>query len=122
MQFHTAMRPYRIAEVDSIISYEEVFPLQKLEGKNVFEKLWNWTAYDDWVKVNTEDFHLAINPLINFSGGMETESEKVSGQIQEASLYMAISARTENLVSLLPFVKINRSFLIMLLHLLKNIM
>lgn len=76
VQFHTAMRPYRIAEVDSIISYEEVFPLQKLEGKNVFEKLWNWTAYDDWVKVNTEDFHLAINPLINFSGGMETESGK----------------------------------------------
>lgn len=76
VSFHTAVRPYRIAEVDSIISYSDVFPLQKTEGKNFLEKIWNWTAYDNWVQVNTEDFHLALDPLINFQGGIETESGK----------------------------------------------
>lgn len=76
VQFHTAVKPYRIAEVDSIITYEAVFPLQKTEGEHFMGKVWNRIAYGDWVTVSTSDFHLAINPLINFAGGMELESGK----------------------------------------------
>lgn len=71
--FHTAIKPYRVAEVEQVISYDSVFHLKKLTGENFFGRLVNWIAYDNMVQVNDTGFHLTIDPLVNFAGGYELE-------------------------------------------------
>ncbi|HQU39867.1 MAG TPA: hypothetical protein PLI89_08360 [Chitinophagales bacterium] len=73
---HTSIRPWRMAEIDTLISYDSVFRLQRLPGEKFPGKLVNWIAYDNMVQVNTSDFHLSIDPLINFSGGIDLEDNK----------------------------------------------
>lgn len=74
--FHTAIRPYRLAEVEAVAPYDSVFQLKKLSGEKFPGRLWNWIAYDNILQVNQPDFHLTIDPLINFSGGYELEAGK----------------------------------------------
>ena len=33
-QFHTSIRPYRFSELDSVITYDEIFQLEKVPGNN----------------------------------------------------------------------------------------
>ena len=73
-QFHTSIRPYRFSELDSVITYDEIFQLEKTAGGNFWGKLWNWTMYDTIVGVHQKDFHLRIDPLINFGGGYDAEN------------------------------------------------
>lgn len=73
---HTSIRPWRMAEIDTLISYDSVFQLQRLPAEKFSGKLINWIAYDNMVQVNTKDFHLSIDPLINFSGGLDLEDNK----------------------------------------------
>ncbi|MBK8343143.1 MAG: hypothetical protein IPL12_07325 [Bacteroidetes bacterium] len=72
--FHTSIRPYRISDMDSIVTYDSVFHLQKVSGDGFFSKLWNWTAYDTIVGVQQTEFHLRIDPLVNFAGGLNIEN------------------------------------------------
>lgn len=72
--FHTSIRPYRISEVDSFVTYDDIFDLKKVSGDGFFSKLWNWTAYDTIVGVQQKDFHLRIDPLVNFGGGYNLEN------------------------------------------------
>jgi len=74
--FHTAIRPYRISELDSFVTYDDIFHLEKLPGEHFFGRLWNWTAYDTIVGVSTSDFHMRIDPLINFAGGYSIEKDE----------------------------------------------
>ncbi|MBC8046394.1 MAG: hypothetical protein H7Y00_06330 [Fimbriimonadaceae bacterium] len=104
--FHTAIKPYRIAEMDSIIQYDFVFRLQKLSGDKFFGKVWNWIAYDNMVQVNQPDFHLTIDPFINFTGGLELEAGKgvwtntrgltISGDIGEKKKVSFTTTAREN--------------------------
>ena len=73
---HTSIRPWRMAEIDTLISYDSVFQLQRLPAEKFSGKLINRIAYDNMVQVNTKDFHLSIDPLINFSGGLDLEDNK----------------------------------------------
>lgn len=72
--FHTSIRPYRISDMDSIVTYDSIFHLQKVSGDGFFSKLWNWTAYDTIVGVQQTEFHLRIDPLVNFAGGLNIEN------------------------------------------------
>ncbi len=72
--FHTAIRPYRISEIDSVIRYDEIFHLRKVSNDHFFGKLWNWIGYDTIVGVSVPDFHMRIDPLINFAGGYDLEN------------------------------------------------
>lgn len=72
--FHTAIRPYRISDMDSIVTYDDIFQLKKVSGDGFFSKLWNWTAYDTIVGVNQKEFHLRVDPIINFGGGLNLEN------------------------------------------------
>ena len=72
--FHTSIRPYRISELDSVVTYDEVFELHKVCDENFMGKLWNWIAYDTIVGVHAKDFHLRIDPLIDFAGGYDLEN------------------------------------------------
>lgn len=74
VHFHTAIRPYRISELDSVVSYDDVFQLKKLNGDKFPGKFWNWIAYDTIVGVSQPDFHMRIDPLINFAGGYDLEN------------------------------------------------
>lgn len=69
--FHTAIKPYRIAEVESVVTYDSVFDLKRVSNERFFGKVWNWIGYDTIVGVSTEDFHLRIDPVINFGAGMD---------------------------------------------------
>lgn len=102
---HTSIRPWRMAEIDTLISYDSVFRLQRLPGEKFPGKLVNWIAYDNMVQVNTSDFHLSIDPLINFSGGIDLEDNKGSGSIPGDLRCLAISAKRRRSRSIPPFVK-----------------
>lgn len=69
--FHTSIRPYRIDNVDDIITYDSVFHLQRVSNDRFFGKVWNWIGYDTILGVSTPDFHVRVDPLINFSGGLD---------------------------------------------------
>lgn len=71
--FHTAIKPYLISETEKIITYDSVFRLNKLPAEKFPGKIWNWIAYDNIVSVNVPDFHLTIDPLINFGYGYDIE-------------------------------------------------
>lgn len=73
--FHTAIRPYRISDLDSVVRYADVFHLERKAGDNFFGKAWNAIAYDTILGVRKqEDFHLRIDPVINFAGGYDLEN------------------------------------------------
>lgn len=74
VHFHTAIRPYRMSELDSVVSYDEIFQLKKVSGDKFLGKFWNWIGYDTIVGVSTPDFHMRIDPLINFAGGYDLEN------------------------------------------------
>lgn len=74
--FHTSVRPYRLEELDSIVTMDSVFHLQQLPGAHFPGKCWNWIAYDHIIHVNTADFQLSVDPLVNFSGGMDLEDSR----------------------------------------------
>ncbi len=78
--FHTAIRPYRISELDSIVTYDDIFQLRKTAGENFFGKLWNWVGYDTIVGVHQKDFHLRIDPLVNFGGGYDIDGNEGNGK------------------------------------------
>lgn len=72
--FHTAIRPYRISDMDTVVTYDDVFHLKKVSGDGFFSKLWNWTAYDTILGVHKTEFHLRIDPIVNFGGGLNLEN------------------------------------------------
>ena len=74
VHFHTAIRPYRMSELDSVVSYDEIFQLKKVSDDKFLGKFWNWIGYDTIVGVSTPDFHMRIDPLINFAGGYDLEN------------------------------------------------
>ncbi|MBK7035235.1 MAG: hypothetical protein IPH42_02555 [Bacteroidetes bacterium] len=119
-QFHTSIRPYRFSELDSVITYDEIFQLEKVPGNNFFGKLWNWTMYDTIVGVQQKDFHLRIDPLINFGGGYDaanggkaiwvnTRGVSASGDIGEKRKVSFNATMRENQAKypdyMVPFIK-----------------
>jgi len=119
-QFHTSIRPYRFSELDSVITYDEIFQLEKTAGGNFWGKLWNWTMYDTIVGVQQKDFHLRLDPLINFGGGYDaanagkgiwvnTRGVSASGDIGEKRKVSFNATMRENQAKypdyMIPFIK-----------------
>ncbi len=76
VSFHTSIRPWRMAEVEAIVSYEDVFQLDTLPGDKFPGRVWNWIAYDNMVQVDQPDFKLTLDPLVNFGGGVDLEDNR----------------------------------------------
>lgn len=72
--FHTAIKPWRMQELQQVVTYDSVFHLKKVSDDKFIGKVWNFFGYDTILGVNTEDFHLRVDPLINFAGGMDIEN------------------------------------------------
>ena len=72
--FHTAIKPWRMQELQQVVTYDSVFHLKKVSDDKFIGKVWNFFGYDTILRVNTEDFHLRVDPLINFAGGMDIEN------------------------------------------------
>mgnify|MGYP000672244813 CR=1 FL=1 len=73
--FHSSVKPYRRSEVNKITNRDSIIESKYYQGK--FYNTWLGGAVfnKDFLTVRTKDFDLSINPIFNFNGGMEMDSE-----------------------------------------------
>lgn len=86
--FHSSVKPYRRSEVNSITNRDSIIEDKYYEGK--FYNTWLGGALfnEDVLKVRTTDFDLSINPIFNFNGGMEMNSDAGNTYVNTRGLFI----------------------------------
>ncbi len=77
--FHTSIRPYDIGEIDSVVNYDSIQTLLRMN--KTYEKKWKQKAWDkffndDVITLYRKDFALVVNPLMDFSIGHDFAEKK----------------------------------------------
>jgi len=86
--FHSSVKPYRRSEVNEITNRDSVIKDKYYQGK--FYNTWLGGAVfnEDVLKVRTTDFDLSINPIFNFNGGMEMNSDAGNTYVNTRGLFI----------------------------------
>ena len=77
--FHTSIRPYNFREVNSAVNYDSIEALLRINcivEKKWKQKAWDKLFNDDVITLNRKDFHLIVNPLMDFSYGHDFSRSK----------------------------------------------
>lgn len=71
--FHTSFKPYIQSKLPVNIISDSVWCKTKNRNgaKNLFSRFYQSIVHTDFIKINDKDFHLAINPFIDFETGKD---------------------------------------------------
>lgn len=69
VDFHTSMRPYRVAELKQYVNYDSIVHISNYRSRFARSFIGRKLFYEDLLYVETKDFHLYINPSFNFQFG-----------------------------------------------------
>lgn len=72
--FHSSVKPYRFDQLAPFVSEDSLYQYRTLRGDNFIERTWNYIGFGHVVTLETEDFDLSIDPLIDWQLGRDYDA------------------------------------------------
>ena len=79
VRFHTAIQAWRVGDIDKISNYDSLTQVNRIEktiDKKWKQKAWDKFLNDDIITLYKDNFWFAINPLMNFDIGYESNDDQ----------------------------------------------